>query len=41
MNNKGDRKEEEKRMGEDQDVFKVKEIKDLLTEEQQSERRLI
>ena len=31
MNNKGDRKEEEKRMSKDQTVFKLKEVKDLLT----------
>ena len=41
MNNKGDRKEEGKRIGNDRAVLKLKELKGLLTEEQLSERRLI
>lgn len=41
MNSKDDRKEEGKRIGNDQTVFKLKEVKDLLIEKQLSERRLI
>lgn len=41
MNSKDDRKEEGKRIGNDQTVFKLKEVKDLLIEEQLSERRMI